>query len=424
MNWILNKKAAELKAQAMGKVEEAGKILNAANSENREVTAEEREKFDALHAEAAKIGEEIERNSKQASAEQCFAAKMDLPKTAKQRYSVLKAINETMSGKGLTGIEKECNDEIAKQSGKDAQGFWMPTSIERNDAVILDKTAGAAVVQTTVDTANFVELLRSKTVLTQMGVRWVGGLVGDVAFPRQTAAGTAYWVTDGNSPTVSKQTLDQVSFSPSTVGAYTDLSRKLLKQSSIDAEAFVRDDLARILALEIERAAINGSGEGAEPEGLMQNSSVTSVTIGASGGVPTFAKVVELESTVAAANADLGALAYLTSPAGRGVLKTTAKATNYPAYLWEGNQVNGYNAYATSLVPANLTKGAYGTGLTALLFGNWGDLVIAQWGAIDIMVDPYTGSTSGTVRIVALQDLDIKPRHAASFAKIVDMATS
>ena len=49
--------------------------------------------------------------------------------------------------------------------------------------------------------------------------------------------------------------------------------------------------------------------------------------------------------------------------------------------------------------------------------------MIGMWGSLDIMVDPYTGSTAGTVRVVALQDVDVAVRNIESFATMVDALT-
>jgi HK97 family phage major capsid protein len=432
MNWITNKHIAEKRATANEKVAEAGNILSTAKEENRDVSEEERSKFDTLHNEAKKIGEEVARLEAQHQAELNFAQKQpltDAPYDRKdiRRYSLLKAVREMsdMTRPGLTGLEKEVSDEIASRTGKNPQGFYMPMSLPMSGRVnnALDTTAGAGAIQTTVDAALFIEILRAKLLLQKVGARFIGDLVGNLALPRRTAKANAYWVTDGNSPTAGAPTIGQVVFSPNICGAYTDLSRNFIKQTSLDAEMFARDDLAKSLAHEIDRAAFNGSGEGAEPQGLLQSSAITAIPLGTNGAAPTWASLVELETTVALASADIGEMSYVMSPAAKGVLKTTPKTSaGYPVFMWEDNEVNGYPAYSSAAIPSDLTKG-YGTNLSAVLFGNFNDLVVCQWGGIDILVDPYTGSSSGTVRVVALADVDIKWRHNESFAKVCDMVT-
>jgi HK97 family phage major capsid protein len=136
--------------------------------------------------------------------------------------------------------------------------------------------------------------------------------------------------------------------------------------------------------------------------------SIGSVTAGAL----TWAKVIELETDVATANADMGNLAYLTTPGVRGVAKTTVKETGQAQYLWADNMMNGYPCAVSTLVPATLGGGAE----HGLIFGNWRDLVIGQWGGIDIVVDPYSLATKAQIQIVANIWVDVAVLHAASFS--------
>lgn len=414
-------------------------ILAKAETEKRDLTAEDSAKFDELNTKAEARKTDIDRYERAQALDTAVAASnenragRDDTETPSsfgfeskdiKGYSLVRAIRARMSGQSLDGLEKEVSDEIAKRSGKTPQGFYFPTELAFEKRA-LDLTAAAGAKQTTVDASNFIELLRDRTVVNSLGARLLTGLQGDLSLPKQTAGGTAYWVTEGNSPTASNATIGQVGLAPKTVGAYTDLSRKFLLQSSVSAEQFVREDLAQVLAVAIDRAAIAGSGSGAEPTGLLNNSSVPTVALGANGAALAYANLVALETAVATANADLGNLAYLTNAKVRGNLKLKDRGTDTGKYVWaDDNTVNGYKAYATNLVPSNLTKGTSTGVCSAALFGNWNDLILGFWGALDILTDPFTGSSSGTVRVVALQDVDIKVRHAESFAKIVDALTT
>lgn len=118
-------------------------------------------------------------------------------------------------------------------------------------------------------------------------------------------------------------------------------------------------------------------------------------------------------------------MGYLTNAKVRGKLKSTEKFTTsngQPIFENGTTPLNGYSTAITNAVPSNLTKGT-GTNLSAILFGNWADLMIGMWGSLDLMVDPYTGSTAGTVRVVALQDVDVAVRNIESFASMVDAIT-
>lgn len=346
-----------------------------------------------------------------------------------QRFSFMRAINALANpadrnAQEAAAFERECSDAVAEKVGKRAQGIFVPSDVQKRDLTVGTPTAAGNLVATDLLAGSFIDLLRNKMLVTAMGARLLSGLQGDIAIPRQTGGATAYWVAENTAPSESTQAVDQVKMAPKTVGAFTDISRKLILQSSIDVEAFVRTDLATVLALAIDLAAINGSGSSNQPKGILATSGIGSVVGGTDGAAPTWAHMVALETEVAVANADLGSLGYLTNAKVRGKLKTTSKVSGQNGFVWEDGEVNGYRAGVTNQVPSNLTKGASSGVCSAIIFGNWADLIIGQWGSLDLLVDPYTGSTAGTVRVVALQDVDVALRNAVSFAAMVDATTA
>jgi HK97 family phage major capsid protein len=308
-----------------------------------------------------------------------------------------------------------------------AKGVLVPLDLSayEGEQRALDTTAGTGAIVTKLST-DLISILRNHLVTASMGATVLSDMLGPFAIPRQNQAATGYWVAEGSAPTASNQTIDQVTFTPKTVGAYTDYTRRFLEQTSVAAEQFVRNDLMQVIARAVETAALNGSGSSNQPTGVGQNSNVTTVSIGANGGNPTWATLIGMESALATANADLGRLGYIVNAKTRGYLKQAPKiGSTFPVFLWDGTEtpINGYPAGVTNILPSNLTKGS-GTGLSMMLFGNWNDLLIALWSGVDLLTDPYTGSSTGNVRVVALQDVDINVRHPESFAKVVDVQTS
>ena len=293
-------------------------------------------------------------------------------------------------------------------------------------------TAGGNTIATELLGSSFIDLLRNAMVLDRLGATFLRDLNGNLAIPSQTGGATGYWVAENNPPTESQQTTGQVALTPKTVGAYTDYSRRLLLQSSIDVELFVRADLAATLAQMIQSAAINGpAGSGTEPCGILNTVGIGSVAGGTTGLAPAYSHVVDLETAVSNANADLGSLAYLTNSKVRGTLRKTQEfsGTNGRPVWTSGaergiGEVLGYEAAVSNSVPSNLTKSSSVGICSALIFGNWADLIIGMWGGLDIMLDPYAGATSGTKRVIALQDVDVAARRVASFAAMKDALTS
>ena len=357
-------------------------------------------------------------------------ADIGMTPTEVKRFSVLRAINALANpGDGAAqkaaAFERECSEAASAKIGKQSRGFMVPYDVQKRDLTVGSATGGGNLVATDLLSGSFIDILRNAMVLNQLGARMLTGLNGMIAIPKQTGAATAYWVAENGAPTESAQTIGQVTMAPKTVGAFSDISRRLLLQSSIDVEAMVQNDLATVLGLAIQQAAINGTGADNQPSGLL-----TLVTPGIIGGdngaAPTWANVIALETAISAANADIGTLGYLTNAKVRGKLKGTDKFSSAGQPVWEaGNMpLNGYRAAVTNAVPSNLVKGSSGAVASAILFGNFADLVIGMWGGLDLMVDPYTGSTAGTIRVVALQDVDVAVRNVESFASMVDALTA
>lgn len=357
-------------------------------------------------------------------------ADIGLTQKETRRFSMVRALNALanpgdVAARNAAAFEFECSAATSQKLGKASRGILIPFDVQKRDMVVGTPAAGGNLVATDLMAGDFITILRDAMVLNTLGVRFLSGLVGNIAIPKQTGSGSAYWVAEGQPPDESSAAIGQVAMSPKTVGAFTDISRKLLLQSSIDVESFVSADLAMVLGLAIQRAAIAGGSVANEPSGILAKIAA-SVIGGVNGGAPTWDSVVDLETAVSVANADVGTLAYLTNAKVRGKLKKTfvdGPGTGERVWQKGSEPLNGYRAAVTNAVPSNITKGT-GEDLSALIFGNFADLVIGMWGGLDLMVDPYTHSTTGTVRVTALQDVDVGVRNVESFATMEDAQTA
>jgi HK97 family phage major capsid protein len=433
MKGVYAMKTRELRDKRAQILERLSAIVDIADKENRSMDDGEVNEYNELMRQVSELDAEIERREKieQAMSQNASqrAAVIGMGEKDLRQYSLLRAIRAAATGdwRGAE-LEREASEATAKKVGRDPQGFFVPQDwLESRDLVKGTPASGGYLVATDLLAQSFIDLLRNRMMVQRAGATVLGGLVGDIAIPKQTGGATAYWVAESGSPTESQQSVGQVPMAPKTVGAFTDISRKLLKQSSIDVEAFVRRDLATVLALAIDFAALHGTGTSNQPTGIANTSGIGSVVGGTDGAAPTWEHIVKLETEVAIDNADIGALAYMTNAKVRGKLKTTPRTPTYgDIMVWERNDtpLNGYPAYVTNQVRSNLDKGTSTGVCSAIFFGNWNDLLIGMWGGLDILVDPYTGSTSGTLRIVALQDVDIAVRNPESFAAMLDALTT
>ena len=327
-----------------------------------------------------------------------------------QSYSFVRMINAAAnpadrSAQEAAAFEIEASRAAAAKRGKEVRGFMVPHDVLRRDLLAGTASAGGNMIGTDFRPESFIDLLRNQMVLDRAGITTLTGLTGPVAIPKQTASATAYWVAESGAPTESQQTIEQINMTPKTVAAFTDFSRRLMIQSSMDVEQFVRNDLARVLALELDRVGLYGLGNTNQPQGVRYVTGINTEDFGANA--PTYIELVSMESKVADDNADVGSMAYLTTPLLLGGMKTTEKAANTAQFVYEpGGTVNGYPVFRSKQVISN-----------DVWFGVWSQLMLGLFSGLDIMVDPYTGSTSGTVRVVAMQDADYAVRYAESFTR-------
>lgn len=343
------------------------------------------------------------------------------------QFSFTRALRAMMlSDWSQAGFESEASRAVEQKLGRKAQGVFVPgevLSFQTRGLVKSTPSAGGDLVATELLAANFIEMLRAKTQIINLGATVIGGLTGDVAIPKQTGGATAYWVAEGQDITLSQPSFGQVTLSPKTVAARTQFSRKLLLQATPDIEQIVRNDLSNVLAVELDRAAVNGSGSNNEPTGVLNTAGIGVVAIGTNGGAPTWDHIVSLIGSVEQNNV-LGTGFLTNSKVKASLSKTFLNSTYGEIPIWQFAQdgegrLAGYRALTSANVPSNLTKGT-GTNLSAIIFGNWSDLLIGQWGVLDLLLDPYTLAASGGMQVVAMLDVDIAVRHPESFAVIKD----
>ena len=337
-----------------------------------------------------------------------------LTKKEVRQFSLMNAVRAMANpsdrkAQEAAAFEFEAAAEAARRDGIDPQGLYIPSDVQRSWKLSkrdLNTSDDSAMVAEAYRGGDFIDVLRNASSVMAAGATMLTGLKGDVKIPRKSAASTAGWISsEGGAASESEPTFGQVTMSPKTLGAFTDITRLMMMQSSLDIEALIRNDLATGLALAIDNGGLQGSGSAGQPTGIKNTSGINAPTAFA-GVNPTYAEVVAMETAVAEDNALLGNLAYILPASMYGALKTTAKDSGSGQFVVEpGGTINGYRAIVSNQVTAG-----------DLYFGNFADLLIGMYGGLDITVDPYTASTSGTVRIVALQTCDVAVRHAVSFA--------
>lgn len=366
---------------------------------------------------------------------------LDISPKERRRFSIVKCVRAAIDDKPITGYEAEVQQEFNKRGFFPSNGGFLapsrhgiPGMMQRATGQLDTATSTQGQELVFIEPGSFIELFRNRSALLALGARYLTGLQGNIAFPRQTGAGTATWT--GQAPTAdvtaSNVTFDQLSMSPKTLMSATNVSRQLMTQDAsagVDIESLVRADIAAIHALAIDLAGISGTGASNQPTGILTASNVNSVTLGTHGAAPTYDKLIDMLTELAIDNAP-DATGFLTTPGVAAKLKKTQKfaSTNGEAVwigrLRDGQVADGYRAFATNQMPSNLTKGTSTTICHAIVAADFSEIMFGEWGGFEIVVDPYTLLGRNLVRLVSYQTADIGLRHVQSFCKTVDALTA
>lgn len=343
------------------------------------------------------------------------ASELGLSQREARQFSIVRAANAYLSGdwKGA-GFELEASRAIADRLNRQAKGFFVPSEvqahmgqmdIQRTAQSVGDPTYGGFIVADNYRGDMFVEALRARSVAMDAGVRTLPGLVGNVAIPKQTGSATFTWIPEGGAASDSNVTFGQIAMSGRTIAGAVPMTRRLLQQSSPAVEQLVRSDLVTGAALALDLAIFEGLAAAGQPIGIVNHASINTVAV-STNGTPTWDEVVSFETEVATDNALAGSLSYITTPAVRGKMKITPKATNQAIFICDGNTANGYPVRISTQLTTH-----------TLLFGDWSQIIVGFWGVLDIQPDTATLASSGGLVLRAFQDVDTAIRHAVAFAK-------
>jgi len=392
------------------------------------------------------------------SVQKPVGARVDLTDKEKRSFALVRAIRAIHSNDWKNaGFEREVSNEIAKQLGRDsAQGFFVPTDLpfapdeehrrawmmaaggskmaQRAAFAVGATSTGGALVATQLLADNWIEVLRNAMVTPQLGARFLTGLVGKVDIPRQITAASTSWVGELAAGTESEATFDKVSLSPKNITSWGVISRMMLLQSTPAIEMIARADLLAQMALGLDLAALSGTGTGGQPTGIVNQSGVGSVIGGTNGANVSFDHLIALYSAPRVANAPQANLGFAFNAKVNGYLRTQKSTTGQ--YLWSNTQggitgpsfasdVMGYPYAISNQLRSTLTKGSSSGICSETIFGNWLELLIAEWGALEIAINPYDSTyfKSGDVVIRAIQTADVGVRHGPSFAVMSDGLT-
>ncbi len=356
--------------------------------------------------------------------------KLDLSPKDVQRYSIRRAILGSIPNSGVDwGYEREISQEVATRTGKSPNGFYVPYEA-MSRAIGAGSGFSAAAGSNTVpaDMLGFIDMLVNDLPVMGMGATMLTGLQGNVQIPRLNQGLAAQWIAEGAAKSADDPVFTQVTMSPKTLSAKAQYTRQFLTQTSLDGEALVVQQLARASAFKLQDAIINGAGTATEPQGILGLAGQVSVAAGTNGGALTRAMLVDLEAALAAAGPASRNLKFLTNPKVRGAMKKALEDAGSGQFVWKESPIAGgavasslvgYPVEVTNAVPSNLTKGS-GTNLSALIMADWSELIIGNWGALDLQTFVLQ---DGLITVQAMQFWDLAYKHVNSFGVIKDIIT-
>jgi HK97 family phage major capsid protein len=290
-------------------------------------------------------------------------------------------------------------------NGKGA--FTVPHAVLLTRATSLTESGTSSyTVATNLLADQFIEVLRYYSILPGLGVQFLTGLVGNVAIPKQTAAGTGYWVAEEADITRVAPTLGQVAGIPHTVGASCDVSRLLMLQSTPSAEQIVRNDIIGTIAQTIQNGVFATGGAGS-PTPITSATGINNPSVTA--GTPTYAELLGFPGDILADSAAADGQKWAISAATWKKLAGTyndGTTKSYPVMDLASKTLLGYPYLVSESVGTN-----------AAFFGLWATVVIGVWGnGVDINADSSTLSLSGGLRLVGLQDVEVMVRQGKALA--------
>lgn len=432
-------KIRELASAAHVSGEEVADILTSERSfeEIREELLNRREKY---------LAELAKKPAKPADESRAVIDEGDKAKIRKQ-YDFVKVLryfaemSESKTSSIDIGFEREISDELARQTGRAVQGILLPDFIRSaanpsdggltfgTPAYNTDTSAGGItgiggagknLVETLLLSGQFIEALVATLVLRgELGAEVLSGLVGNISIPKGGSISGGWISAEGGNAPKKNPTVGQITATPHTYGAYVDITRKLLLQSSINVQAKVLGWLMYACANGLETAAFQGTGSSGQPTGLC-----TALNSGATAwsNAPTFDKIIDLIAATKTANSYKPSMKFV---GNSGVWAKLAKTRDFEILTDGADTPKNVAAIGGSVrlldtatnkivgrdfVEANLMPSA------KLLFGDFTQLCVCLWSGTDIVIDPYANSISGGLRLVALQDSDILIKRPESFA--------
>ena len=313
--------------------------------------------------------------------------------------------------------------EMSRSGKASERNLVIPSIVLRTIDVnnISTSTEGAEFAQVT--RMSYLEALQNALVCQKLGAVYMDGLQGNVRIVKGGGA-TAGWYSEDAAASMQKLSFATATMMPKRLQVLAGYTMDLLKQTSLSVDKIILQEMIRAHAAGLDAAAFTGSGSSGQPTGILNTTGIGAVVMGTDGGALTRDKLIDLETEVAQDNALFGSLAYVTNAKVAGKMKKTESVTGYPDWLLEDGKANDYPVAITNSIPSNLTKGSSSQVCSAMIFGNFNELLIGQWGGLDVLIDPFSSKAKAIIEVTAFAYHDILVRRPEAFAAVQDLTTA
>jgi HK97 family phage major capsid protein len=382
----------EKKKAAKARIDE---LLKLAETEGRELNETEQAEYDALVAELSELEKQVAEKEQELRNFRVNAPQIE-------RFSLLSAIKAHVEHRSFSDFETQVINAGRQEMQRANLSYNGSIVIPMNYRASIQATvAGAGIENIETEKLDIIGKLRNKLVLVQAGAQYLTNLVGNVSIPVYSGSNVA-WAAETGAAVDAGGTFTQVNYAPKRLTANLKISKQfLLQDNSGSAESLLQADLVAALQEKLETTFLGATaGSATTPAGLGAGASPATIAA--------YADIVNVEADLEALN--VHNLTYVLSPSMKAALRSMPKEAGQALFVYDDKgEIAGNKALSTSSVPAD-----------SGYVGDWSDFIVAQWGALDMLVDPYTLADSGLIRIIVNSYWDGKPRRAASF-KVIEL---
>ena len=355
------------------------------SSEDRDFTADEKVSFDTNMERLTTLVEELPKTEKLEEIRLKAANLSGAPvattnkeeKEIVKDFSFGKAVRAAFGGK-LEGVELEMAQEGEKEMnaiGRSSNGIVIPSMILNRAVITENGTSG-------IEQTSFVDAVYANTILADLGITRISTST-DQRIPILGAVSTQ-WETEVSDAIDGGSAMSKKDLAPRRLAAYVDYSKQSAMQANSSLESALRNSIAQATGAKVEYALFTDDTANGAFEWLGNGKTeLTNASISA--------LVLALIEEVQGNNHNRGNLGFALSNDVFSDVYAAAQVSGVSPLI-VNEMIMGMMAKFSNQI-ADITN-------PAVYYGDWSKVQIAQFGGVEILMDPYTQAIKGTNRLI------------------------